>query len=37
MIIFKQNGKYYLPATLTEPQTELTNYVEDEEDFIISM
>lgn len=38
MMIFKQNGSYYLPATLsTHEQVKLENYVEDKEDFIISM
>ena len=36
-MIFKSNGSYYLPATLTSEQVKLENYVEDKEDFIISM
>ncbi len=35
MTITKQNGKYYLLATLTTEMVELENYKEDEEDVIL--
>jgi hypothetical protein len=35
MLIIKQNGKYYLPATTTSLPVELSGYKEDGEDVII--
>jgi hypothetical protein len=37
MLIIKQGGKYFLPATNATPAIELFRYKEDEEDFIIKL